>query len=142
MASYYNRNQMEIPPHIEEAEDVGQQQQAEDEECNSPKKRDKAGAEGSSEKAKKPTEEDADPYDRRERFYQYGIRPEWLQVHRIINFSHVSKNQYDYLVKWRDLSYAMATWERDDLDIPGYDKAVKEFWIHRFDFVFTKRCIF
>lgn len=26
-----------------------------------------------------------DPYNLEERFYRYGIRPEWLQVHRVIN---------------------------------------------------------
>ena len=26
-----------------------------------------------------------DPHNLEERFYRYGVKPEWLQVHRIIN---------------------------------------------------------
>ena len=42
------------------------------------------------------------------------------------------KNQFDYLVKWRELVYDQATWERDDFDIPGYEDAIFRYWIHRF----------
>ena len=26
-----------------------------------------------------------DPHNLEERFYRYGVRPEWLQIHRILN---------------------------------------------------------
>ena len=42
------------------------------------------------------------------------------------------KNQFDYLVKWRELVYDQATWERDDFDIPLYEDAIFRYWIHRF----------
>lgn len=28
---------------------------------------------------------DEDPHNLEERFYRYGVRPEWLEIHRIIN---------------------------------------------------------
>ena len=33
----------------------------------------------------------------------------------------------DYLVKWRELPYEQAAWERDDMDIPGIWRQV-EVW--------------
>lgn len=27
-----------------------------------------------------------DPHNLEERFYRYGIKPEWLQIHRIVNY--------------------------------------------------------
>uniref|UniRef100_A0A4W4DXI6 DNA helicase n=1 Tax=Electrophorus electricus TaxID=8005 RepID=A0A4W4DXI6_ELEEL len=56
-----------------------------------------------------------------EKYYRYGIKPEWMMVHRIINHSMDKKGNYHYLVKWRDLTYDQCTWERDDLDIPDED---------------------
>ncbi|CAI4226575.1 unnamed protein product [Auanema sp. JU1783] len=72
-----------------------------------------------------------DPYDLRERFYQHGIKPEWMQVHRIINHMQYAKNQFDYLVKWKELVYEQATWERDDMDIQYYEEAIMKYWLHR-----------
>ncbi|WKX97540.1 hypothetical protein Q1695_013309 [Nippostrongylus brasiliensis] len=74
---------------------------------------------------------DSDPYELREKFYQYGIKPEWMQVHRIINHMQYGKTQFDYLVKWKELAYEQATWERDDMDIAYYEDAINKYWIHR-----------
>ena len=30
-----------------------------------------------------------DPHNLEERFYRYGVRPEWLQIHRILNHRSV-----------------------------------------------------
>jgi len=30
-----------------------------------------------------------DPHNLEERFYRYGVRPEWLQIHRILNHRFV-----------------------------------------------------
>lgn len=30
-----------------------------------------------------------DPHNLEERFYRYGVRPEWLQLHRILNHRFV-----------------------------------------------------
>uniref|UniRef100_A0A4W6CR27 Chromodomain helicase DNA binding protein 3 n=1 Tax=Lates calcarifer TaxID=8187 RepID=A0A4W6CR27_LATCA len=55
-----------------------------------------------------------------DKYYKYGIKPEWMMIHRIINHSVDKKGVYHYLVKWRDLTYDQCTWERDDLDIPDF----------------------
>uniref|UniRef100_A0A8C9TR63 Chromodomain helicase DNA binding protein 3 n=1 Tax=Scleropages formosus TaxID=113540 RepID=A0A8C9TR63_SCLFO len=66
-----------------------------------------------------------------EKFYRYGIKPEWMMVHRIINHSVDKKGNYHYLVKWRDLTYDQCTWERDDLDIPEFNSQKTNYWRHR-----------
>lgn len=45
-----------------------------------------------------------------ETFYKHGIRPEWLQVQRIINH-RVTRKGTMYLVKWRELPYDQVSWE-------------------------------
>lgn len=48
-----------------------------------------------------------------ETYYKYGIRPEWLQIHRIINHKNTRKGPM-YLVKWRDLPYDQVSWEYEE----------------------------
>ncbi|XP_059574600.1 chromodomain-helicase-DNA-binding protein 3 isoform X3 [Alligator mississippiensis] len=69
--------------------------------------------------------------DMEERFYRYGIKPEWMAIHRIINHSIDKKGNYHYLVKWRDLPYDQATWEEDEMPIPDYDFHKHCYWKHR-----------
>ncbi|GMS84761.1 hypothetical protein PENTCL1PPCAC_6936, partial [Pristionchus entomophagus] len=76
-------------------------------------------------------EKEDDPHNLEERYFRYGIKPEWMQVQRIINHAGFGKNQFDYLVKWKELVYQDATWERDDMDIPGYEDAIFRYWMHR-----------
>ncbi|KAM9717177.1 chromodomain-helicase-DNA-binding protein 3 isoform 2-T2 [Menidia menidia] len=66
-----------------------------------------------------------------DRFYRYGIKPEWMIIHRIINHSVDKKGVYHYLVKWRDLTYDQSTWERDDMDIPDFSIYKTSYWRHR-----------
>ncbi|XP_015781829.1 chromodomain-helicase-DNA-binding protein Mi-2 homolog [Tetranychus urticae] len=66
-----------------------------------------------------------------ERFYRYGIRPEWLQVHRVINHKQLRDGSYLYLVKWRDLPYDQASWEyeeQEDFEIPELKRAIQAYW--------------
>ncbi|KAI6202867.1 hypothetical protein M3Y94_00490300 [Aphelenchoides besseyi] len=72
-----------------------------------------------------------DPYDLEGRFYRYGIKPDWLQIHRIINHHEVETGVYDYLIRWKELNYEYATWEADDFVIPGMDEAIHKYWVHR-----------
>ncbi|CAB3405088.1 unnamed protein product [Caenorhabditis bovis] len=74
---------------------------------------------------------DNDPYNLREKYYQYGVKPEWMQIHRIINHMQYGKSQFDYLIKWKELAYEQATWERDDMDIAYYENAIMKYWMHR-----------
>ncbi|KAI6178175.1 hypothetical protein M3Y98_00472300 [Aphelenchoides besseyi] len=76
-----------------------------------------------------PTEKD--PYCMEYRFYRYGIKPEWLQIHRVVNHHQVEKDVYDYLIKWKELNYEYATWEADDFVVPGINEAIHKYWIHR-----------
>ncbi|KAM4611681.1 chromodomain-helicase-DNA-binding protein 3 isoform 2-T2 [Polymixia lowei] len=66
-----------------------------------------------------------------DKYYKYGIKPEWMIIHRIINHSLDKKGMYHYLVKWRDLTYDQCTWERDDLDIPDFAIYKTSYWRHR-----------
>ncbi|XP_063922162.1 chromodomain-helicase-DNA-binding protein Mi-2 homolog [Zophobas morio] len=60
-----------------------------------------------------------------ERFYRYGIKPEWLVVHRIINHRNMKDGRCLYLVKWRELSYDLATWEEENDEIVGLKQAIE-----------------
>uniref|UniRef100_A0A8C6PWA5 Chromodomain-helicase-DNA-binding protein 5-like n=1 Tax=Nothobranchius furzeri TaxID=105023 RepID=A0A8C6PWA5_NOTFU len=73
-----------------------------------------------------------------ERFYRYGIKPEWMVIHRMVN--HRNHNVYIYfdkdgdvhfLIKWRDLPYDQCTWEMDDFDVPEYEIHKSLYWDHR-----------
>ncbi len=72
-------------------------------------------------------------YDQKleETFYRNGIKPQWLRIHRILNHKKTSKSEW-YLIKWRDLSYDMATWELDNGEvaqqIADWKKHVDIYW--------------
>ncbi|XP_075762428.1 chromodomain-helicase-DNA-binding protein 5 isoform X2 [Pelodiscus sinensis] len=76
-----------------------------------------------------------------EKFYRYGIKPEWMMIHRILNHSdvlfHIMPSSFDkkgdvhYLIKWKDLPYDQCTWEIDDIDIPYYENLKQVYWNHR-----------
>ncbi|XDA81706.1 hypothetical protein R6Z07F_011637 [Ovis aries] len=66
-----------------------------------------------------------------ERFYRYGIKPEWMMIHRILNHSFDKKGDVHYLIKWKDLPYDQCTWEIDEIDIPYYDSLKQAYWGHR-----------
>merc|ERR1712025_1162737 len=58
-----------------------------------------------------------DPYKLHHRYVQFGVRPDWLIIHHIVNKrKHEGKTQF--LIKWKDLGYADCTWEDHDMDIP------------------------
>ncbi|RZC42901.1 chromodomain-helicase-DNA-binding protein Mi-2 -like protein [Asbolus verrucosus] len=60
-----------------------------------------------------------------EGFYKYGVKPEWLVVHRIINHRTMKDGRILYLVKWRELPYDQATWEEETEEIPGLKQAIE-----------------
>ncbi|XP_061664095.1 chromodomain-helicase-DNA-binding protein 3 isoform X2 [Syngnathoides biaculeatus] len=66
-----------------------------------------------------------------DKYYKYGIKPEWMMVHRIINHSVDKRGAYHYLVKWRDLTYDQCTWEQDHMDIPDFAIYKARYWRHR-----------
>ncbi|XP_069096099.1 chromodomain-helicase-DNA-binding protein 5 isoform X2 [Pleurodeles waltl] len=66
-----------------------------------------------------------------EKYYRYGIKPEWMMIHRIMNHSFDKKGDVHYLIKWKDLPYDQCTWEIDDIDIPYYEDLKVAYWNHR-----------
>ncbi|XP_075461078.1 chromodomain-helicase-DNA-binding protein 5 isoform X3 [Ascaphus truei] len=66
-----------------------------------------------------------------EKYYRYGIKPEWMMIHRIMNHSFDKKGDVHYLIKWKDLPYDQGTWEIDDIDIPFYEILKQSYWDHR-----------
>ncbi|KAM9385141.1 chromodomain-helicase-DNA-binding protein 4a isoform 2-T2 [Pholidichthys leucotaenia] len=66
-----------------------------------------------------------------EKFLRYGIKMEWLMIHRILNHSVDRKNNVHYLIKWRELPYDQATWEAEDMDVPDFDTYKAQYWNHR-----------
>uniref|UniRef100_A0A8D2NJW1 Chromodomain helicase DNA binding protein 4 n=1 Tax=Zonotrichia albicollis TaxID=44394 RepID=A0A8D2NJW1_ZONAL len=69
---------------------------------------------GEEEKSRKRKNKDPKYAEMEERFYRYGIKPEWMMIHRILNHSVDKKGNVHYLIKWRDLPYDQASWESED----------------------------
>uniref|UniRef100_A0A3B4UDV3 Chromodomain helicase DNA binding protein 4 n=1 Tax=Seriola dumerili TaxID=41447 RepID=A0A3B4UDV3_SERDU len=87
------------------------------------------GGEGDDDKSTKRKNKDPLFVHMEEEFYRYGVKMEWLMIHRILN--HVDKkNNVHYLIKWRDLPYDQSTWESEDMDIPEYDTYKQTYWNH------------
>uniref|UniRef100_A0A6Q2XGF3 Uncharacterized protein n=1 Tax=Esox lucius TaxID=8010 RepID=A0A6Q2XGF3_ESOLU len=91
-----------------------------------------SGGEEDSTKSEKRRLKDPDYAALDDKFYKYGIKPEWMMIHRIIHHSVDKKGIYHYLVKWRDLAYDQCTWERDDLEIPEFPIHKANYWAHRY----------
>uniref|UniRef100_A0A4W5KN59 Chromodomain helicase DNA binding protein 3 n=1 Tax=Hucho hucho TaxID=62062 RepID=A0A4W5KN59_9TELE len=89
-----------------------------------------SGGEEESVKSEKRRLKDPDYAALDDKFYKYGIKPEWMMVHRIINHSVDKKGIYHYLVKWRDLTYDQCTWERDNLEMPEFVIHKANYWAH------------
>uniref|UniRef100_A0A8C5D607 DNA helicase n=1 Tax=Gadus morhua TaxID=8049 RepID=A0A8C5D607_GADMO len=90
-----------------------------------------AGGEGEEEKSSKRKKKDPLYAQMEEKYYRFGIKMEWLMVHRILNHSVDRKNNVHYLIKWRDLTYDQATWESEDMDVSEYDVYKVQYWNHR-----------
>ena len=59
------------------------------------------------------------------KFYKYGIEPEWLIVHRVIS-DKTTDGIKQYLVKWRELGYSFCTWEnKNSKHISELQKKIK-----------------
>lgn len=103
--NYTRKYDMEEPPKLEEAID----------EADSRYKRLLKMREGG----------DIDDVELEERFYKYGVKPEWLMVHRVINHRTMRDGRTLYFVKWRELPYEAATWEEEDDEVPGLKNAIE-----------------
>ena len=87
-----------------------------------------------------------DPMGLFERFFKYGVRPQWLQVYNFANFSYdchnplatlpqvqriinvnAMSNGTVYLIKWKGLSYKDCTWEDKYTGIPDLERHIGDF---------------
>uniref|UniRef100_A0A671Y8N3 Chromodomain helicase DNA binding protein 4 n=1 Tax=Sparus aurata TaxID=8175 RepID=A0A671Y8N3_SPAAU len=89
------------------------------------------GGEGDENKSTKRKNKDPLFIHMEEEFYRYGVKMEWLMIHRILNHSVDKKNNVHYLIKWRDLAYDQSTWENEEMDIPEFDTYKQTYWNHR-----------
>lgn len=64
-----------------------------------------------------------------ERFFKYGVKPEWLLVHRVLNHRTLRDGRILYFVKWRELQYDQATWEEESDEIPGLKSAIEYYMV-------------
>ncbi|TRY56457.1 hypothetical protein DNTS_008703 [Danionella cerebrum] len=89
------------------------------------------GAEGDEDKSCK--RKNKDPFYARmeDQYGRFGVKMEWLLIHRILNHSVDKKNNVHYLVKWKDLPYDQSTWESEDMDIPDFETYKQHYWNHR-----------
>ncbi|KAM4636423.1 chromodomain-helicase-DNA-binding protein 4 isoform 2-T2 [Discoglossus pictus] len=83
------------------------------------------------EKSRKRKNKDPKYLEMEEKFYRYGIKPEWMMIHRVLNHSIDKKSNVHYLIKWRDLAYDQASWEMEDVDIQDFDMYKQAYWTHR-----------
>ncbi|NP_001080504.1 chromodomain helicase DNA binding protein 4 L homeolog [Xenopus laevis] len=83
------------------------------------------------EKSRKRKNKDPKYLEMEEKFYRYGIKPEWMMIHRVLNHSVDKKGYVHYLIKWRDLAYDQASWEAEESDIQDYDIYKQGYWNHR-----------
>ena len=56
-----------------------------------------------------------------ERFYKYGINPEFLEPQRVITHNEYAPNKFEYFIKWRILPYIKCTWEVIEDGLPTND---------------------
>ncbi|XP_077381990.1 chromodomain-helicase-DNA-binding protein 4 isoform X1 [Festucalex cinctus] len=89
------------------------------------------GGEGDDDKSTKRKNKDPLFVHMEAEFYRYGVKMEWLMIHRILNHSVDRKGNVHYLIKWRDLAYDQSTWENEDMDIPEFDLYKQTYWNHR-----------
>uniref|UniRef100_A0AAR2LEA4 DNA helicase n=1 Tax=Pygocentrus nattereri TaxID=42514 RepID=A0AAR2LEA4_PYGNA len=89
------------------------------------------GAEGDEDKSTKRKSKDPLYARMDDEFGRYGVKLEWLLIHRILNHSVDKKNNVHYLIKWRDLPYDQSSWESEDMEIPDYETYKQQYWNHR-----------
>ena len=57
-----------------------------------------------------------------ERFFKYGVKEAYMEVHRIINHNETKNGELEYFVKWKQMPYSKCTWETEEDGIPDYEK--------------------
>ena len=62
----------------------------------------------------------ADPLKLYDRFFKYGIKPEWLEIDHVLNKQTARDGTIQYFIKWKDVPYSDCSWEDEDLNIPDF----------------------
>lgn len=60
-------------------------------------------------------------------FYRNGVRPQFLQCQRFLNYKKTNRGNEWYLIKWRQLGYECCTWEMDNSEVSGRIKDWKKY---------------
>lgn len=68
-------------------------------------------------------------YKKNNLHFRYGVKPEWLLVHRVLNHKHLRDGRMMYLVKWRDLSYSASTWEHENAEYTDLKSFIDYYWV-------------
>ena len=55
------------------------------------------------------------------------MRPDWLIIHRVLNYRTMRHGAVQYLVKWKELGYDFATWEAEDAEIAGLQDEINAY---------------
>lgn len=118
LRNYFRKNDNNEPPTFEDVIELSNTRKHRYQETEDNQEEEEiTAATGKKRAVRKRTEAKSDKVDLEETYYKYGIRPEWLQVHRVINHKKTRKGPM-YLVKWRELPYDQVSWEYpDDPDI-------------------------
>ncbi|CAG2109145.1 unnamed protein product, partial [Medioppia subpectinata] len=122
--TYTTRNDMTTPPPYEEGyQEVPTAKEGEDEANGEP-----TAATGMRRRRNRYSNNDANLV---EQYLRYGIRPDWLQIHRVLSHRK-QRGKINYTIKWRELSYEEVTVEYEPdhcpFDIPDYAKKVQDYW--------------
>nr|XP_027204103.1 chromodomain-helicase-DNA-binding protein Mi-2 homolog [Dermatophagoides pteronyssinus] len=131
--NYCRKNDMDEPPPLDDGSSYGEPLSIREEiseTINNGKPPEEITA-ATGMKRKKLRRNDRSDVNLEERFYRYGIRPDWLNIHRIINHKVLRDGRYMYLVKWRDLPYDQSSWEFEEsieFQIPDMKKAIDDYW--------------
>lgn len=68
-------------------------------------------------------------------YYKNGVRPQFLQIHRFLNYKKTNRGNEWYLIKWRSLGYEWSTWEMEGSDVANRMRDWKKFkdlyWEHK-----------
>lgn len=124
LRNYSRKNDMDEPPPLDDGSSYGEAFGTKTED-------DKEVTAATGMKSRKNRRYDRSDVNLEEKYYRYGIRPEWLNIHRIINHRQLRDGRYLYLVKWRDLPYDQSSWEfeeSDEFQISDMKKAIDDYW--------------
>ncbi len=67
-----------------------------------------------------------------DRFFRFGIRPEWLQMHHVVDRRQLRDGSMQYFIKWRELPYVDCSWEDEDMEIPDFQQYIQDYEDLRF----------